>query len=371
MSPELKKSFERTWPELEGRLRALLMRKKIPSCKRDDIVQETGLRLFGMWERVDQSQPVWGLAVTIALNLMRDEARRRSDSEILGAVPDLASVDNVERAGIARAELNRVRGALDKLSSAHRSVLLAEIGGVADLSSRGPNAVKMMRMRARRELAALLDKAQGLVALAGWRARRYGQELTEMLEGFGIRSTGTQSAMAASGWVAAVAILSLPLSSLTVNDDAFAPRNMGSDTAITTSSAQIERMGTDVARIKSILSADTNDARRAALARDKARAAARRAAARKAAPAKDPYRIPVADGEVSGEGKVGVGGNQSHIGGQEVGDPSGMTDPNGVVVPSCYDISCGIEFEFEFCVKTGSTGEQCVRYDSSDPPRKN
>lgn len=169
MSPELVGAFERHWPEVAQRLHGLLASKNVPACKRDDVVQETGLRLFGMWEKVDRNRPVWPLAVTIALNLMRDEARRNPQREVLAEVlPEMPAAHDVEDEGIARLELERVQVALAQLSPSHRDVLLKEIRPHDDVPKAARNATKMMRLRARRALATLLETAAlraGLVIL--------------------------------------------------------------------------------------------------------------------------------------------------------------------------------------------------------------
>ena len=169
MSPELVGAFERQWPEVAQRLQGLLASKNVPACKRDDIVQETGLRLFGMWEKVDRARPVWPLAVTIALNLMRDEARRNPQREVLSeVVPEMPAAHDVEDEGLARIELERVQMAMAQLSPSHRDVLLKEITPHDDVPRPARNATKMMRLRARRALATLLETAAlraGLVVL--------------------------------------------------------------------------------------------------------------------------------------------------------------------------------------------------------------
>ncbi|HVF52537.1 MAG TPA: sigma-70 family RNA polymerase sigma factor [Actinomycetota bacterium] len=167
------RSFEEEWPDLARRLHSMLGAKRIPPWRREDIVQETGLRLFRMWDAVDPERPLWALTVTIALNLVRDEARRQASREILGAVPDIAAPsENVERSGLARVELRAVEKALTQMTPAHRSVLLAEVGDESVSSERGPNAVKMLRMRARRRLTSLLDAASASVGVVGLRLRK-------------------------------------------------------------------------------------------------------------------------------------------------------------------------------------------------------
>lgn len=157
-----KDGFEGTWPDIERRLRRVLARKSIPPWLKDDIVQETGLRLFRNWNRIDPERGPWPLAMTIANNLLWDETHRRQPREVLGTVPERPDGHDVERAGLARLELLRIKRVLPLLSHNYRSVLLSEIGYRTQLRG-SPRAINMLRMRARQRLAALLDKTASSV----------------------------------------------------------------------------------------------------------------------------------------------------------------------------------------------------------------
>ena len=148
-------TFEEWWAELGDAVRAWLLRRRVPPHLVEDIAQETGLRLFKMWDDIDPMRSPRGLAFTIASNLLWDERNRGAAREIPGTVPEESRAD-VERAGIARLELARVRRAMRRLSPQQRSVLLAEIGD-AEAPEASADAIKMMRMRARRKLTAILD----------------------------------------------------------------------------------------------------------------------------------------------------------------------------------------------------------------------
>lgn len=200
-------TFEEQWPGLARRLDAMLAGKRVPPHKRDDIVQETGLRLFRMWDHVDPERPLWALVVTIALNLLRDEARKRPEREVLGLVPDRPADQDVERAGLARLEWRRVQKAMDQLSPAHRSILMAELGGDAALAARGANATKMLRMRARRRLSALLDVASASGVLIAVRIRRLLDFEHHLIAFRGlVSSSENMAAPAAAGLLSAVAL---------------------------------------------------------------------------------------------------------------------------------------------------------------------
>ena len=163
MTPEQRSHFESCWRELEPRLRGMLAARRISTDRHEDLVQETALRLYGMWERVDSTRPSWPLAKTIVLNLVRDEFRTKRVLEPLETSPDKAFDYDLEAQGIARIELERVRVALASLTELQRRSLLVEIG----VHSEGLPVEndKMTRSRARKRLAALLEQVSALVSL--------------------------------------------------------------------------------------------------------------------------------------------------------------------------------------------------------------
>lgn len=137
------------------------------------------MRLFGMWERVVPGAPLWPLVRTIALNVLRDRSRRY-EPEPTDAVPETATAFVAEDAGLARVELERVREALGELTSAQRAALLEEIG-VATTGARTA-ADKMLRLRARRRLALLLQRAPVVVSVRSGRLADLGQWLAGLRE---------------------------------------------------------------------------------------------------------------------------------------------------------------------------------------------
>ena len=162
--------FSAVWPELARRLARVLHSRRVPADLVDDLVQETGLRLFRNWSKVDQTT-LWALANTILLNLVRDEVRknevRKRDAGALVA----ERARNFDEEMLSRLELRRVEKVLRKLSDIDQQVLLAEWGEASDLLFTSPAALKMARMRARQRLRAALEHASGLVP-AWWRIRR-------------------------------------------------------------------------------------------------------------------------------------------------------------------------------------------------------
>ena len=164
-------SFEVEWPPVARRLNSAFRYRKIPPAMAEDLVQETGLRLFEIWDKVDPHRDLWPLALTIALNILRDhlrtEARRHRITN-----PDELVDDDTERVALARVELAQVHEALPQLTSAQRTALLAELS--PDINRpENSSALKMLRMRARRRLRALIDGASGLVASIELGATRF------------------------------------------------------------------------------------------------------------------------------------------------------------------------------------------------------
>lgn len=212
MSPEKKRDFEAEWPLLSRRLRLFLTRKRVPASQQDDLMQETALRLYKMWESVDRSRPAWQLTVTIALNLLRDEYRRADHSDVVADLPEIPHSYDLERAGLARIELGRVRTALAEMSDAHRSVLLAEVG--QHYESAEPSTDKMRRMRARRKLTQILERVSGLFLLPARRLNEMGQAL------FGMRDSLATGASCLVCTVLGVGLaVSVPLTPQRANAD--------------------------------------------------------------------------------------------------------------------------------------------------------
>ncbi len=207
MTPQARRAFELEWPKLDARLRRVLGRKGVPREEWDDLVQETGARLYSMWERVDPDRPTLPLAVTIMTNLLCDRARRSVLREVSGEVPERESLQDVERESFLRLDLANVHRALAALSVAQRRALLDEMLGIEAIASRR-DADKMLRMRARRKLTAMVERVS---ALAPLRLLRMGDSVRdavavrEALHAFAcVACLVGASAAVAPGWSSAV-----------------------------------------------------------------------------------------------------------------------------------------------------------------------
>ena len=167
--------FDDEWAALAPRLSMVLAGKGVHAQDRDDLVQETALRLYRVWETLAPEQPVWPFAVTIALNLWRDQVRasvvRQRDvlSANLGdAAGDPAASYDVERTVLARHELAQVGAVMRTLEPEQRRLLLQNDEVTAVVAPMRP-AERMARMRARRELARVVGRASAAIGLFLWR----------------------------------------------------------------------------------------------------------------------------------------------------------------------------------------------------------
>jgi len=166
---------------------------------KDDVIQETGLRLLKLWDALDHDRPLLPLAYTIARNLVADEIRRNRNVDVAEEV-DVSSDEFVtERAGLARVELGQVEEGLTSLTEKQRSVVLSDLG-MAPRPEMGPDAIKMARMRARRSLLAFLTGASKLHAGVVFNFKR-------LLRTAEVAAAGRDGWAAGAGAVAAVAML--------------------------------------------------------------------------------------------------------------------------------------------------------------------
>ena len=149
-------TFEESWPEITRRLMRFLAARGVPDSYRDDIIQETGVRLFRTWHRVDPDPGVWGLARTIAVHAIVDHAQRKPDYDVTD-LTQLPDDSDLEVAAIARFRLASVGRALTQMSSMDRRILLSEVGA-ASPPRLGRSATKMARLRARQRLRVMVHK---------------------------------------------------------------------------------------------------------------------------------------------------------------------------------------------------------------------
>ncbi len=160
-------AFDDAWAEMRDRLGRVLAARGVPAQDRDDLLQETALRLYRVWGNLDPAQPVWPYAVTIALNLWRDSLR--SAATHVREVSPVLEFDNaddldVERTVIAREELASVTAALRQLAPEQRRLVL-ETDELTNVVRPLRAAERMSRMRVRRELARVVGRASAIAAV--------------------------------------------------------------------------------------------------------------------------------------------------------------------------------------------------------------
>jgi len=157
--------FDEAWPELETRLRRSLTARRVPAQDRDDVVQETALRVYRVWDSLDPTRSAWPFVVTVAVNFWRDIVRERTGR--IAVVHPSASIEvtdhqDVERDVLARQELASVRIAWRALGPEQRRLLLATEEFADTVRPLRP-AERVARMRARRQLARAVGRASAVV----------------------------------------------------------------------------------------------------------------------------------------------------------------------------------------------------------------
>jgi hypothetical protein len=152
--------FADVWRGLHGPLRRYLRGRGAGVDDVDDLVQETALRLFVAWSRLDRTAPLGPLARTIALNLWRDHCRSRAGRALCVAeLPEMADrAPGVERVVLAREELAGTLRDISRLTVDERAVVQAGAARCLGLLARPSSAAERMRlMRCRRSLRSARD----------------------------------------------------------------------------------------------------------------------------------------------------------------------------------------------------------------------
>jgi hypothetical protein len=254
MSPEKKRDFESEWPLLAKRLKSFLGRKNVPATKQDDLIQETALRLYKMWDTVDRNRPAWALTVTIALNLLRDEYRRAPHADVVAELPDIPQNYDVERAGLARVEIGRVRQALAEMSPAHRLVLLAEVGHPSGVIDAG--AEKMRRMRARRKLTEILERVSAIFVLPARKLGDLAHAIVGVREGL---LTGVSCVLCTVLGIGVA--VTLPLGGGRADASTLRPNGPGDRAAVVAESLMANGLASDVKQVADVPTATRTSSR--------------------------------------------------------------------------------------------------------------
>ena len=156
-----RESFDEAWPALAERLRRSLTARGVPMQDRDDVVQETALRVYRSWATIDPTRPAWPFVITVAVNIWRDIIRERT-GRIAQCHPsesiEITADQDVERDVLARQELANTVVAMRALAPEQRRLLLAT-EEFADTARPLRAAERVARMRVRRQLARTVGRA--------------------------------------------------------------------------------------------------------------------------------------------------------------------------------------------------------------------
>lgn len=158
-------SLSDVWPEVSTRLGRLLTSRGASRDVADDLVQEVAARALAREVVFADAADLMRWAVPVALNLLVDNARSAGRVTVGIDGWDAAEGDVADLVA-HRDRLNRVLGAVARLSAADREALTA----AEDAPSDRREAVKLAvrRHRARRRLLALVDGVAGLAGVLGW-----------------------------------------------------------------------------------------------------------------------------------------------------------------------------------------------------------
>ena len=160
-------SFDDEWPALADRLRRTLTARGVPAQDRDDVVQETALRVYRSWTGLDPHRPAWPFVITVGINIWRDVIRERT-GRIAQCHPtahiEMTADLDVERDVLAREEFASTVVAMRSLAPEQRRLLLAteEFG---DTARPLRPAERVARMRVRRQLARAVGRASAVLVV--------------------------------------------------------------------------------------------------------------------------------------------------------------------------------------------------------------
>lgn len=152
---QINAEFEEAWVDIAGRLDRFLAARGIACETREDVIQETAVRLWERWKRLDRSSPLWNLAVTIAMRLAYDDHRRRRRIHLDPHV-DPGPIQGETRA-LQHAQVREAASTIAQLPSDYRNILLAQIGE-AEWPTGNQNRLNVLRFRARRALRQRLGR---------------------------------------------------------------------------------------------------------------------------------------------------------------------------------------------------------------------
>ncbi len=102
--------FARLWSDLEGQLRARLVQRGVPFDEAEELVQDTGVRLWCHWQQVHPEARrtwAWRVCQNLWMQRFRDEGRRRRVIRRAGERLEAQTVDPLLEAMEKRDEAAR------------------------------------------------------------------------------------------------------------------------------------------------------------------------------------------------------------------------------------------------------------------------
>jgi RNA polymerase sigma-70 factor (ECF subfamily) len=180
--------FEAFWRRMHLRL-VRYVERCYHHVDADEIVQETMLRCYENWARLDPSRDAWPWLVVVARNVATDHIRARARRDDMERAADTTLADPVqpEDAICARELADAVRDAVASLREPDRRVMTLHhfdevpTAAIAALTGRSENAVRQQLFRARRRFAAnftsLRSGTAGALVPALLRLRRWSRQL--------------------------------------------------------------------------------------------------------------------------------------------------------------------------------------------------
>lgn len=149
-------SFDAAWPALARAAGRALARRGVSSVDRDDVLQETAIRLYRSWDRLDSTGPMAPLACKVAINVWLNMCERASTRHELATecLPERAAPTDVEANFAVRAELGRVIRLVHRLRPSDQCAIRGIVADEIGMTEAGPTdtRTRVARQRARRRL---------------------------------------------------------------------------------------------------------------------------------------------------------------------------------------------------------------------------
>lgn len=143
------------WPEIEVRVRRILLRRGAPPSTVDDAVQTAALRAIQRPDGFDCVDGLVNWVTKVAWHEVQMEWHRQARTST-GAVPEVADELDPARVVESELDLDATVCALSILTPTDRAAILSRVAKDGSTMRPESAAAKMRLLRARRRLAAIL-----------------------------------------------------------------------------------------------------------------------------------------------------------------------------------------------------------------------